>query len=468
MQQPPDPWMTGASDGFSQPEKIAPASVEAEEAVLGSILINPEVIIVVLGILQAADFFIVKNGWVWEAMLAVHNRGYAIDILTVIEELRNQGRLDQIGGSSYITWLINNCPTHIHAETYAKIVERAAMRRRLLSVAGDIAQIALEDNAEIDTIVEQAESALFSVTNRLNDKSLTPLIETVSDFFDLTEKIQKGDVDPGLPTGFPQLDELTGGLTKQDTFIVAARPGVGKTGFLLSIAVNAAKLAGARVGLYSLEMSIELLMRRMAAMETGIDSQKFKRKNGLNADEWALFTQAMARLSDLPIFIDDTPAITPNKLAAKSRKMIREQGLDLIVVDYLQLMKVSEESKGKNREQEVSYISAKLKEIAREMNVPVLAAAQINREVEKKTDKRPQLADLRESGSIENDASAVMFIYRGAMYEDTAFGPTDAQILLKKNRNGPEGDFMLNFNGPTQSFTNKPLTRSANRSEVGL
>lgn len=452
--------------GYSTPEKIAPHSIEAEEATLGSILINQQTALEVSAFLQASDFFFIRNSWVWEAIIAVHSRGDAVDNLTVCDELRRMGKLDEIGGSAFITLLINNTPTHIHATTYARMVERAAGRRRLLSAAGDIAQIALEENVTLEECYAKAETSVFSVTSGRDDKSLIPLVQTSSDFYDLTEKIQKGEIEPGLPTGFPELDELFGGLTKQDVFIVAARPGVGKTACLLSITLNAAKIAAARIAVFSLEMSTELLMRRLAAMETGIDSQRMKRRNGMSAQDWELFTEATRRLGDLPIFIDDTPSISPNQLAAKGRRLVREYGLDLIVVDYMQLMSTgSRGHDSQNREQEISLISRRLKEIARELNVPVLVAAQLNRDVEKRADKKPQLSDLRESGSIEQDASGVMFIYRGGLYEDAMYGPTDADILVRKNRNGPEGVAHVTFNDPIQLFTPRGPMLNVNLAE---
>ncbi len=437
----------------NQPEKIAPASPEAEEAVLGSILINPQAILEVAAFLQTSDFFIVRNGWVWDAICAVHERGEAIDNLTVIEELKHRNQLDAIGGSAYITYLINNTPTHIHAETYGHIVERAAMRRRLLAAAGDIAQIALEENAEINDVIDQSESTLFQVTERRLRRELVPIQQAASDYFDRIEYLYNHQDEPlGLPTGFTDLDRLLGGLQRSDLIIVAARPGVGKTSFMLSIALNAAKLHGGRVAIFSMEMATEQLVQRLIAAETGINSQRLRLGN-LDEREWGLFAEATGKLVNLHIYMDDTPAISIPQMRTKSRRLYREHGLDLIVVDYLQLMSGGT-SKNDNRVQEISYISRGLKELAREINVPVLAAAQLSRAVEQRTDKRPQLSDLRESGSIEQDADVVMFIYRDDLYDENSERQNQADILVSKHRNGPTGVITLYFRKEVTQFTN--------------
>jgi replicative DNA helicase len=438
---------------ISQPEKLAPNSPEAEEAVLGSILINPDAIFEVAAFLQASDFFIVRNAWVWDAINAVHERGEAIDNLTVIEELRSRGQLESIGGSAYVTYLINNTPTHIHAETYGRIVERAAIRRRLLAAASDIAQTALEENAEINEVIDHAESTLFGVTERRLRKEMIPIRAAVSDYFDRIEYLYGHQDEPlGLPTGFTDLDRLLGGLQKSDLCIVASRPGVGKTSFMLSIALNAARFGNARCAIYSMEMATEQLVQRLVSAETGINSQKLRLGN-LDEREWSLFVEATAKLGNLRLYLDDTPAISIPQIRTKSRRLYREYGLDLIIVDYLQLMTAGI-GRNENRVQEISYISRGLKELARELNVPVLAAAQLSRAVEQRQDKRPQLSDLRESGSIEQDADIVMFIYRDDLYNENSDRPNQADILISKHRNGPTGVITLYFRKEITQFTN--------------
>jgi replicative DNA helicase len=441
------------TDGSSHPEKLAPNSPEAEEAVLGSILINPDSIYEVGAFLQASDFFIVRNAWVWDAINAVQERGEAIDNLTVIEELRNRGQLDQVGGSAYITYLINNTPTHIHAETYGRIVERAAIRRRLLTAASDIAQTALEENAEINDVIDHAESTLFGVTERRLRKEVIPLRLAVSDYFDRIEYLYTHQDEPlGLPTGFTDLDRLLGGLQKSDLCIIAARPGVGKTSFMLSMALNASRLGNARVAIYSMEMSTEQLVQRLVSAETGINSQKL-RLGDLDEREWGLFVEATGKLGNFRLYLDDTPALSIPQIRTKSRRLYREHGLDLVIIDYLQLMTAGV-GRNDNRVQEISYITRGLKELARELNVPVLAAAQLSRAVEQRQDKRPQLSDLRESGSIEQDADIVLFIYRDDLYNENSERPNQADILIAKHRNGPTGVITLYFRKEITQFTN--------------
>ncbi|MEP7287443.1 MAG: replicative DNA helicase [Chloroflexota bacterium] len=384
------------------PDQLAPHSVEAEEAVLGSVLINPDAILEVAAFLQASDFFIVRNAWVWDAITAIHERSEAVDNLTVIQELRSRDQLDSIGGPSYITHLINNTPTHIHAETYGRIVERAAIRRRLLASATRIGQLALEENAEISDVIDHAESELFAVTERRLRRDMIPLHIAASEYYDRIEYLYEHQDEPlGMPTGFTDLDQLLGGLQRSDLVIVAARPGVGKTSFMLSIALNAARLGTARTAIYSMEMSTEQLVQRLISAETTINSQKLRLGN-LDEREWGVFVEATGKLSNLRIFMDDTPAISIPQMRTKSRRLYREHGLDLIIVDYLQLMSGGV-GRNDNRVQEISTISRGLKELAREINVPVLAAAQLSRAVEQRQDKRPMLSDLRESGCLAGD-----------------------------------------------------------------
>ncbi len=398
--------MTDSGVGaVSRPDTIAPHSAEAEEAVLGSILINPDAIFEVAAFLQASDFFIVRNAWIYEAINAVHDRGEAIDNLTVIQELRNRGQLESVGGSAYIAYLMNNTPTHIHAETYGHIVERAAIRRRLLTAASEIAQTALEENAEINEVIDRVESTLFSVTERRLRKDLIPVRQAVSEYFNRIEYLYTHQDEPlGLPTGFIDLDKLLGGLQRSDLCIVAARPGVGKTSFMLSIALNAARARPSKpttIAIFSMEMSTEQLIQRFIAAETSINSQKLRLGN-LDEREWGLFVEATGKLSNLRLFLDDTPAVSVPQIRTKCRRLYREHGLDLIIVDYLQLMSAGI-GRNENRVQEISYISRGLKELARELNVPLLSAAQLSRAVEQRQDKRPQLSDLRESGCLAGD-----------------------------------------------------------------
>jgi replicative DNA helicase len=380
---------------------MAPHSVEAEEAVLGAVLINPEALFDVAAFLQPDDFFIVRNAWVFEAIMRLHGRNDPIDYVTIIEELRYQERLEEIGGAAYITYLINHTPPSIYAEAYGRIVERAAVRRRMLAAASEIAQLAHEESADVNEVIDRAEAAMFAVTERRLRKDLIPLDVAISDYFDKIENLYEHPGEQlGVPSGFKDLDELLGGFQKSDLIIVAGRPGMGKTSWLLTAALNAAR-AKARVAYFSLEMSNEQMVQRLISSETGISTHKL-RLGSLDEREWSLFVQATGNMSDLRIFLDDTPALSPLQMRTKCRRLYSEYGLDLVMVDYLQLM-IGGAGGSENRVQEISFISRNLKQIARELNVPVLAAAQLSRAVEQRQDKRPQLSDLRESGCLAGD-----------------------------------------------------------------
>jgi replicative DNA helicase len=441
-----------SQDTAIRPDRLAPHSVDAEEAVLGSILVNPDAYHEVASFLQADDFFIVRNGWVWEAIVRLRERNEEIDYVTLIEELRQQNRLEEIGGAAYITYLINHTPSSIYTETYGRIVERAALRRRMLNAASAIAQLAHEESADINEVIDQSEAALFAVTERRLRKELVPMRQAVLDYFNRIEYLYSQDAESlGVPTGFTDLDQLLGGLQKSDLIIVAGRPGMGKTSWLLSAALNAAR-AGARVAIFSMEMSNEQIVQRLVSSETGISTHHL-RLGKLDEREWALFVEATDKLSGLRIFLDDTPALSPLQMRAKCRRLYSEAGLDLIMVDYLQLMTAGI-GYNENRVQEISLITRHLKQIARELSIPVLAAAQLSRAVEQRHDKRPQLSDLRESGSIEQDSDVVMFIYRDEVYDENTERPNQADIIVAKHRNGPTGSVALYFRKELTQFSN--------------
>jgi replicative DNA helicase len=379
-----------------------PFSQEAEEAVIGSVLVNPSTFATVASFLKSDDFFITRNGYIWEALLRLTERDEQVDYLTLIEELRALDRLDGVGGEVYIIGLFRNTPTSVHAEAYGRIVERAAMRRRLMTAADEIRGLALNENMAIEEVVTNAESRLFSVTERQLKRELMPLSEAIRQYYDRVEFIlQNQDHALGVPTGFKDLDSLLGGLQKSDFIIFAGRPGMGKTSFLLSALLNASR-AGARTAVFTMEMGAEQIVQRIIAMETGINMQKL-RLGQLDAREWERFVEAIGRLGNLNIFIDDTPAMNPLQLRTKTRRLQHEHGIDLVVLDYLQLMN-SGNSYENNRVQEISYISRNLKELAKELNVPILSAAQLSRAVEQRHDKRPILSDLRESGCLAGES----------------------------------------------------------------
>jgi replicative DNA helicase len=439
-----------ADIAVAAPERMTPSNVEAEEAVLGSILINPEALFDVATFLKAEDFFLVKNGWVWDSIMALHERREPIDFLTVTDELERQGRLQEVGGPVYISQLMDTVPSSIHAEAYGRIVEQTALRRRLLGAASEVAQLAYDEKENIELVLDRAEQALFSVSERRLTRDVQPIKDIVTRYYDhIQELSERDDALLGVPTGFGLIDKLLGGLQRSDLIIIAGRPGMGKTGLMLNIALTAARRHRKRVALFSLEMSDEQLVGRLVAAETGIDSQRLRR-GALTQSEWHLFAEATGRLGETMIFIDDTPSITPLQLRTKCRRLYAEYGLDLIVLDYLQLM--SSDFRNDNRVQEISYISRQLKGLARELNIPVLAAAQLSRAVEQRQVKRPMLSDLRESGSIEQDADVVMFIYRDEYYNEATDKPNIAEINIAKHRNGPTDMVELYFKKELAQF----------------
>ncbi len=430
---------------------VVPHSREAEEAVVGAVLINSEVYYDVAQFLSADDFYIHRNKWIWEAFSRLHEQRIPVDLLTLSEELERAGQLAEIGGSAYLTSLINQVPTSLNAEAYGRIVEENSIRRKMINAANQIASLAYKGST-IDNVMNEAEKAVFNVSEKRLKHDLQPIRNVLSTYYDRIDDLSKRPDDfHGVPTGFYDLDKLLGGLQPSDLLIIAGRPGQGKTGFLLSIAKNAALTHKKHVAIFSLEMSNEQVVQRLIAQETGIDSQRL-RTGKLLENEWPLFTHAIEVFSDTHIYLDDTPAITPLQLRTKCRRLHMEFGIDLVIVDYLQLM--GGDSRNDNRVQEVSHISRSLKVLARELNVPVLTAAQLSRAVEQRTDKRPVLSDLRESGSLEQDADIVMFIYRPDQYEKDSDKQNVAQILVSKHRNGPVGEVELIFRGALAKFEN--------------
>ncbi len=390
---------------MTPPSPAASATVphnrEAEEAVIGAVLINPEVYYDLAQFLQADDFYIHRNRWIWEAFTRLHEQRTPIDLLTVAEELERAGHLAEVGGPAYLTALLNQVPTSLHAEAYGRMVEAAALRRRMLTAANQIATLAYNQQEAIENVLTEAEKSVFNVSERRLRRDVQPISQALSEYYDRIDELARRPEEIfGVPTGFIDLDRLLTGMQPSDLLIIAGRPGQGKSGFLLSVARNAALLHKKHVAIFSLEMSNEQVVQRLLAQETGIDSQRL-RNGKLTEEEWPLLTHAIEVLGDTHIYLDDTPAITPLALRTKCRRLHMEYGLDLVLLDYLQLM--GGEGRAENRVQEVSYISRSLKALARELNVPVLAAAQLSRAVEQRTDKRPVLSDLRESGCLTGD-----------------------------------------------------------------
>jgi replicative DNA helicase len=428
-----------ATEELPQPASEEPQGLphnrEAEEAVLGAVLINPEAYYELAQSLEADDFYIVRNRWIWEAFNHLHESRTPIDYLTVSEDLEKQNQMAEIGGSAYLMALINQTPTSMHAQSYAEIIKQSSIRRKMLSSANRLAQLAYSQEQPVDTIIDEAEKAVFGLSEQRARHDLLPIKTVLSNYYDRIDELSRRDEDIfGVPTGLYDLDKLLGGLQRSDLLIIAGRPGAGKTGFLLSVAKNAAQKHKKHVAVFSLEMSNEQLVQRLIAQETGIDTQRL-RSGKLSDEEWPRFTHAIEVLGDTIIFLDDTPGITPLQLRTKCRRLHMEYQLDLVVVDYIQLM--AGDTRSENRVQEVSYISRNLKILARELNVPVLAAAQLSRAVEQRADKRPVLSDLRESGSLEQDADIVMFIHRPDMLDPNSERQNIAELIVAKHRNGP-------------------------------
>ena len=443
--------------------QIVPHSREAEEAVIGSVMINPDAYYDVAEFLTTEDFYIHRHRWIWEAFTRLHERRNPIDFLTVSEELDQMGQLAEIGGPAYLTTLINNVPSSLHADAYGHLVEETAIRRRMIEAANRIAKVAFQEEMTVETAINQAEQAVFGVSERRLASDLQPIQRVLSDYYDRVGDLANRDDEMyGVPTGFADLNKILGGLQPSDLLIIAGRPGQGKTSFLLSIAKNAAMLHKKHIAVFSMEMSNEQLVQRLISQETGIDSQRL-RLGQLEDHEWSLFAEAIEKLSQTRIFLDDTPAITTTQMRAKCRRLHLEHRIDLVVVDYLQLMR--SDMRNDNRVQEVSHISRNLKVLARELNVPVLAAAQLSRAVEQRADKRPVLSDLRESGSLEQDADIVMFIYREDKENPETVMKNVTEIMVAKHRNGPTGSAKLVFLEELAQFVDAEL-RHTDFSEV--
>ncbi|MBA2363399.1 MAG: replicative DNA helicase [Chloroflexia bacterium] len=437
-------------------EKLPPHSIEAEQSLLGSLLLDRDAIIKVAPFLRTDDFYRDAHARVYESIVDLYNRREPPDLITVHEELSRSGDAEQIGGASYLTWLMNSVPTSVHVEYYGRIVERTATMRRLIGAGSEIAGIGYEEDTEVGEAMDRAEQTLYRVAQRRSGGDFVTLRDALAQFFDRLDYLHqhRGEI-VGVPTGFHDLDQLTGGLQRSDLIIVAARPSVGKTAFALSMAASAAIKHNQPVGIFSLEMSAEQLVLRLLAMETGIDSHRL-RMGYLDEDEWGLLTQAFGKLSEAPIYIDDTAGASSQELRSKARRLHAQAGVDLILIDYLQLM---QGGRSENRVQEVSEISRGLKGLARELNIPVVALSQLSRAVEQRQDHKPMLSDLRESGSIEQDADVVMFIYREELYNKDTDRKNIADIIVAKHRNGATRDISLRFFGDTTRFTDLEVMR---------
>ena len=421
----------------NQPESSNPQLYdrEMEEAVIGAVMINPDVYIDLAPLIRPEDFYINRHQWIWQALTDLFQENQSFDVLTVRQKLDSQGHLEDVGGVEYLISLSNVVPSSLHAVSYARNLSALSARRRLLNAANDIARLSYRMDYNVETVLGESEKAVFSVSQDRYARDILPIKKVVQDYLNrLGEVSNNPEGVSGLKTGLSSLDTVLDGLQKSDFLIVAGRPGMGKSGFLIGIAKYVGLQLKRSVAIFTLEMSAEQLLQRMVAQETEIDSQKL-RSAKLDEKEMELAVHSLSVLNDARIFIDDTPAITPLQIRSKCRRLQMEEGLDLVVVDYLQLM--ASDVRTENRVQEVSYISRYLKVLARELNVPVLAAAQLSRAVEQRTDKQPVLSDLRESGSLEQDADIVMFINRPEQMNEASPTHNVARLAVAKHRNGP-------------------------------
>ncbi|SCG84476.1 replicative DNA helicase [Proteiniborus sp. DW1] len=432
--------------------RVPPHSIEGEQSVLGSMILDKNAIIAATEILKPSDFYKEAHREIYEAILEIYNRDEPVDLITLSDELKKRNTLDAVGGILYLADLSEAISTTANIRFYCEIVEEKSILRRLISASNDIIAKGYEADEDINVIIDAAEKKIFEITQKRSSEGLDPIKEVLLESFSRIEQmaLNKSDL-TGLTTGFIDLDQKTSGLQKSDLVLVAARPSMGKTAFSVNLSVNAALKGNASVAIFSLEMSKEQLVQRMLSSESHVELQKII--NGrLDEEDWPKLLRAMGPLSQAKIFIDDTPGITLMEMKAKCRRLKMEKGLDLIMIDYLQLM--SGEGRNENRQQEISAISRGLKGLAKEMDCPVIALSQLSRAPEIRADHRPILSDLRESGAIEQDADIVMFLYRDDYYHPDSEKKNIGEVIIAKHRNGPTGTVELVFMGEYTKFLN--------------
>jgi len=424
--------------------KIPPQNIDAEKSLLGAVLIDEETLADITEHVTQKDFYEKRHGMIYDAMMRLYEKRKPVDLLTLTDELKRKKELEDIGGSAYLTELTNYVPTSAHAESYAEIVAQKAVRRRLIRASGEISEMGFDEESTTQELLQQAEQELFAVSDQSLKQDLVSIETILTDSFDRMEELHrnKGQL-RGVRTGYRDLDNMTAGLQRSDLIILAARPAMGKTTLVTNLAYNVATIAKQSVLFFSLEMSKEQLVDRMLADASGVDAWNIRTGN-LSEDDFSKLSDAMGEMAEAPIYIDDTPGVSVLEMRTKARRAAHEAPLGLIIIDYLQLMQGSGRDNG-NRVQEVSEISRGLKLLARELNVPVIALSQLSRSVESRTPQIPQLSDLRESGSIEQDADIVMFIYREAYYNPDTDRENITDLIIAKHRNGPTGKVELYF-----------------------
>jgi replicative DNA helicase len=441
--------------------KVPPQNLDAEKSLLGAILLDEDVLPDITEIISAKDFYDRRHKLVYAGMISLYEHHRPVDLLTLTNELKSRKTLDKVGGSSYLTELTNYVPSSAHSKAYAEIIAKCAVRRRLIKASADISELSYDENSEVSELLGKAEAELFSVSDQSLKQELISIESILNESFDRLEELHKNKgALRGVKTGFRDLDNKTAGLQKSDLIILAARPAMGKTTLAENLAYNVATINKKAVLFFSLEMSKEQLVDRMLADSSGVDSWNIRTGN-LSDDDFSKISEAMGEMAEAPIFIDDTPGMTVLEMRTKARRAAHDQELGLIVIDYLQLMQGSSNRSDGNRVQEVSEISRGLKLIARELNVPVVALSQLSRSVESRSPQIPQLADLRESGSIEQDADIVMFIYREDYYNPDTDRQHITDLIIAKHRNGPTGKVELYFHPENLRFMSLDKNREA-------
>lgn len=436
---------------MAQQTQSPPQNTDAEASLLGAILIDTDAIVKIADAIKPEDFYDPRHARIYEALLALYEKRAQIDVLTLADQLKGTGFLDMVGGPAYLTELTNYVPTAAHVEQYADIVAQKSLRRRLIAASQDMATLSQDESKSLKELIEEAESRLFEVSQQHVKQDVISIENILAESFERLDDLHKDKAKlRGIPTGYKDLDNMLAGLQRSDLFIIAARPSMGKTAFVLNLAHKIATGPKEPVLVFSLEMSKEQLVDRLLAMESGVDAWALRTGN-LTDSDFERLGEAMGTLSEAQIFIDDTPSITVSDLRTKARREAHNHKLGLIIVDYLQLMSGGGRyADSANRVQEISEISRGLKGVARELNVPLIALSQLSRSVENRSPQIPQLADLRESGSIEQDADVVAFLYREDYYNPESERKNIMDVLVKKHRNGPTGGVELYFDRDKQ------------------
>lgn len=435
--------------------KTPPHNIEAEKSVLGSLMLDKDAIIKIADLLKIGDFYKEAHNSIYEAILGLYEEREPLDVLSISNKLDESGKLDEAGGSSYLASIVNSVPSASHVVHYAKVVQKKALLRRLIDSATEIISMGYQEGEDVEKILDEAEQKIFQVSQKYIKQDFVPIRSILEDAFNRIDELHKnGDKSRGIPTGFPDLDNILAGLQKSDLIILAARPSVGKTSLALDIARQAAIREKVPVGIFSLEMSSDQLVDRMLSAEAKVDLWRLrtgKLKSEGDDNDFQRIGEAMGIMSEAPIFIDDTASANIMEMRTMARRLQAEHKLGLIIIDYLQLM---EGRNGENRVQEISEISRALKQLARELNIPVIALSQLSRAVEARSPQIPKLSDLRESGSIEQDADVVLFLYREDREKPDTPNKGVVKIIIAKHRNGPIGEVNVFFDEKSASFKN--------------